>query len=146
MTFSTTPQFWITACIALICIIALLRLLLLFRENRLLSEQLTKTTVSLDRACRERDRLQNEQQREPAFAKNLHEAGITTELQQPRLNAQSALSKATIPEKYSFIASMTQKGMNGEEIASLLSISREEAEQLVSLSRIAHEQFQHDET
>lgn len=137
MTLTTEPLFWINVTVSIFCIGSLIKILLLRRENRLLSEQLTSTTVSLDRVRRERDNIKIQLQHEPVFNKKLQEASITTDLQQSRLATQTAHSKQTIPEKYSFIASMAEKGMKSEEIAGLLSISSTEAEQLVALAQLA---------
>ena len=137
MTLTTEPLFWINATVGIFSIVSLIKILLLRRENRLLSEQLTSTTVSLDRVRRERDNIKIQLQREPVFNKKLQEASVTTDLQHSRLSTQTSHSKQAIPEKYSFIASMAEKGMKSEEIAGLLSISSTEAEQLVALAQLA---------
>lgn len=71
------------------------------------------------------------------FKKNLSEAELTTRLQQPRLSAQHGLGRSGAPERYLYVRSLAQNGMEAKEIATILSISTHEAEQLVNLSRLA---------
>lgn len=52
-----------------------------------------------------------------------------------RLQAPASLGKA--PDKYRHIASLADQGMSVEQIAEVLNISLPEANQLVSLSRLA---------
>ena len=78
--------------------------------------------------------------KENNFATDLSEAHITAKLLSPRLVAGShgAASSAKTPERYNYIDRMIERGMDPENIASLLLISLQEAEQLVTLSRLAH--------
>jgi len=66
------------------------------------------------------------------FASKLSEAGITTKLQQTRMQLQSG-SAGEPPEKYKFFSNLVAKGMKAEEIAEVLGISTTEASQLVQL-------------
>jgi hypothetical protein len=80
--------------------------------------------------------LQQRYQDSLDFQKNLSEAELTTRLQQPRLSAQHGHSRITAPERYLYVRSLAQNGMGAEEIASVLSISVPEAEQLVNLAKL----------
>lgn len=72
------------------------------------------------------------------FQESLQQAEITTRLQKPRLTTQQLNSNANPPERYRYVRSLTASGMSSQEIASVLSISIHEADQLVALAKIAH--------
>ncbi len=72
------------------------------------------------------------------FQESLQQAEITTRLQKPRLSTQQVNSSTNPPERYKYIRSLAAGGMSSKEIASVLSISIHEADQLVALARIAH--------
>jgi hypothetical protein len=78
--------------------------------------------------------------KENNFASDLSEAHITAKFLSPRLNAgnHDRASSAKSPERYQYIDRMIKHDMDPENIASLLLISLPEAEQLVTLSRLAH--------
>jgi hypothetical protein len=80
--------------------------------------------------------LQQKYQDSLDFQKNLSEAELTTRLQQPRLSAQHGRSRIAAPERYLYVRSLAQNGMSAEDIASVLSISVTEAEQLVNLAKL----------
>lgn len=85
--------------------------------------------------------LQNQQLKNQTFEKNLQEAELTTSLQKPRLSLQKANQhKQGNKDKYQFIQTLSGSGMAAEEIAKVLSISSNEAEQLVNLSKLANTQ------
>jgi len=99
-----------------------------------------KLSVALEKLATAHADLQNKDQRYKEtveFQKNLSEAELTTRLQQPRLTAQHSLGRVSAPERYLYIRSLAQNGMNAKEIATILSISTQEAEQLVNLARLA---------
>jgi len=78
--------------------------------------------------------LEDESTPEPTtpFSSKLSEAGITTKLQQTRMQLQSG-DAGEPPEKYKFFSNLVAKGMKAEEIAEVLDISTTEASQLVQL-------------
>lgn len=69
------------------------------------------------------------------FQGSISRAKVTTKLQTSRLNKYEKESSA--PEKYQYINNLSDKGMSSEEIASVLTISANEASQLVSLAKLA---------
>lgn len=71
-----------------------------------------------------------------AFSTTLKTASLTTELQRPRLQNLAKIDKQP-PEKYKILSKLASQGMDAEEIASILGISRIEAGQLLSLSHMA---------
>jgi len=71
-----------------------------------------------------------------AFSTALKTASLTTNLQGPRLQHLAKIDKQP-PDKYKILGKLASQGMNAEEIASVLGISRTEAGQLLSLSSMA---------
>lgn len=137
-------QFDLTLYIAivpsLLCLAVAFKLFFVIKENRLLADQLTETTVSLAELKNTMSQLQGRHERLHDFQNNLLTAEITTRLQKPRLENNNRSSVSTIPEKYSFIHTLIEKNMPAPDIASVLSISVTEAEQLVALSKLAGKQ------
>ncbi len=74
------------------------------------------------------------------FQKTLNLAEITTKLQEPRLSLQHCNDTMKPPERYRYVHSLASGGMSSQEIATILSISIHEAEQLVNLAKLAHPQ------
>ena len=125
---------------SLICLIALTKWILVKKENKLLSEQLTETTIRLETNKTKLRDLQNKHNDIKDFQKSIEHAELTTKLQTPRLQAAHGTSTthpiSNAPEKYSYVRSLTEKGMTAEEIGTVLSISPHEASQLVALTMI----------
>ena len=72
-----------------------------------------------------------------SFSKDLNEADkTTTRLQMSRSSYHSRAATASMPERYQYISSLTDKGANAAEIANLFLISKQEADQLVTLSQL----------
>ena len=111
------------------------------KENILLAEQLTETTISLERARQNLAKLQEKHEEIVLFQNNLGTAVASSKAQQARskdvLNIVPADRPRNTPERYGFIHSLTEKGLSVEEIASILAISTHEARQLVTLTKIA---------
>lgn len=122
---------------AVLCVVLLIMVVIVKKENRLLVRQLTETTVSLELTRKQLDEHQARQAEIKVFQNNLQAAELTTRLQKPRLDAQHKAPTGTPPGKYSNIKSLTDQGMSVKEIAATLAVSTHEAQQLVNLSRIA---------
>jgi DNA-directed RNA polymerase specialized sigma24 family protein len=71
-----------------------------------------------------------------SFGKALQAAGLTTQLQRPRLENLAKIDKQP-PDKYRILSTLAAQGCNVEEIATILGVSRVEADQLISLSNVA---------
>lgn len=71
-----------------------------------------------------------------AFSATLKTASLTTSLQRPRLENMAKIDKQP-PEKYKILCKLASQGLDVEEIAAILGISRIEAGQLLSLSSMA---------
>ncbi|WP_156792312.1 hypothetical protein [Desulfotalea psychrophila] len=102
-----------------------------------LVSQLAKTQHDLEEIQQQHNNTKEQLEELSSFQKNMTEAKLTTRLQAPRVQAQEK-KNSHIPEKYQYIDSLNKKGMPPEEIASLLSISLAEAQQLVALTKIAN--------
>ena len=118
---------------ALGCLLIVSLMLLRRRdESRLVRQRLVQLQTKIEAALVdtgfEADRL--------AFGQVLHSASLTTELQRPRLETMAKLSKQP-PEKYRILANLASQGLNVEEIAAVLGVSRAEAHQLLNLSSMA---------
>lgn len=127
--------------LSLFTLFLLVKLNLVQRDNKLLANQLTRTTVTLEFSRKKFAELQQQHDEVKEFQKSINEAEITTRFQKPRLMAKQTEPQPTqssnAPEKYSYIRNLTEKGMSVKEIASLLSISTHEAQQLVALTRLS---------
>ncbi len=109
---------------------------ILHRKKKQLDSELTATRKQLENVQTELQQLKSQKSSATVFQKSLNEAEITTRLQKPRLVIQNGDAVKT-PDRYKYVQSLTEKGMSGEEIASILSISTHEADQLVKLSKLA---------
>ncbi len=117
---------------------AALKAFALKKENSLLAEQLTETTISLERTRQNLAKLQKKHEEIVEFQDNLGKAELTTKLLKPRLNENHAPERArNTPERYNYIHSLMEKNLSVEEIASILMISTHETRQLVTLVKIA---------
>ncbi len=128
---------------SILCLLAIAKTIMLIKDNKLLSEQLTEATIILQKKDRLCQKLKQNQQKNSAFQKTLNNAELTTQLQSPRLQnetlPQQGLKQNRAPEKYRFIHSLAEKGMDVTEIASTLSISSRETEQIIRLRRLTQE-------
>jgi hypothetical protein len=117
---------------------AVFKIIALRKENNLLAEQLTETTVSLERTRHNLAILQEKHEKIVEFQNNLGEAERTKKLHKPQLSPVHFPERPrNSPERYTFIHSLAEKGLSADEIASILTISTHEARQLVALSKIA---------
>jgi hypothetical protein len=120
-----------------LCILSITVVMLLKKENKLLSRQLTETTVTLELTRKQIDGLQERYAKINEFQNSLQVAELTTKFQKPRLNARNFAGDNSPVGKYSSVESLSQQGLSIEEIASILAVSTHEAQQLVNLSKLA---------
>ncbi len=74
-------------------------------------------------------------QQTKTFASSLSSASCNIYLQKPKLKFQSK-SNRDVPEKYKFFTKMAARGMDPDDIASVLDISSAESSQLIHLSQL----------
>jgi len=105
-------------------------------ELRMKYEALRKDFYTLEGKY---EQLREKQTESVSLTESLKHAEVTTSLQTPRIH-QNTFSKPTDnkKQKYQHLQSLSASGMAAEEIASILSISNHEAEQMLSLARIAN--------
>jgi len=102
-----------------------------------LSEQQAELAEQTSAVSSQYQQLKEKIERNQTFSKNLQEADETiTKLQMSRSSYQARAAHAPIPERYQYISSLTGSGAKATEIASLFSVSREEADQLVALAQM----------
>jgi len=116
----------------------LLTALSLKRKKDFLQKQLTKTGNSFEQAKEDLQELQAKHDKILQFQNSLAAAELTTQLQRPRLSTQALAVDNQPPEKYRLVHSLAKKDMSIDEIASFLAISCHEAQQLVTLAKLAH--------
>lgn len=130
---------WVIIILLPLTVGSVIKTWLVCKENSLLADELSTTKHCLEQLENDWTELKKEHDRVKEFQNSLDEAELTTRLQQPRLTAEETARSGNTPEKYRYIRSLHEKGMGSVEIASILGISTQEAEQLVTLAKIARE-------
>jgi hypothetical protein len=121
----------------LLCSAATWRSIVYRRRAKQQSRLLAETSEALAEVNKKLIFLQERDKKFTEFQDSLNLAEITTRLQKSRLSAQDC-NRMSPPERYRYVHSLAESGMSSQEIATVLSISIHEAEQLVNLSRLAH--------
>ena len=133
-----TVYFYFFLLFLLLFIAAAIKAYALKKENNLLAEQLTETTISLERTRQHLGKLQGNHEEIALFQNSLATAEVNSKLQKPRVDDIPAPQRSrNSPERYCYIHSLAERGLSVEEIASILTISTHEARQLVTLAKIA---------
>lgn len=133
----TNPILIVSLLFGILLLLSACKTFSLSREKKLLAEQLTDTTMELDRVRKELTAAEEKNRKFTTFNERISTPELTTQLQKPRLQTVERHNSSSPPEKYSYVHSLAEKGMAVNDIASLLSISPHETQQLVNLSRIA---------
>ncbi len=106
------------------------------KELNLKYEELRKAFYTLEGKYTE---LNDKIAMSATFSESLKQAAVTTSLQTPRMRHQAPVKPAdSKTQKYQHLQSLSASGMAAAEIASILSISNHEAEQMLSLAKIAN--------
>lgn len=113
-----------------------LLMLLVRKRQRAERHRLTQRIVTLQRKIDAALQDENLTAARESFSASLKAASLTTELQRPRLDSMAKIEKQP-PEKYRILGKLAAQGMDAEEIAAILGISRVEAGQLLSLRSMA---------
>jgi len=121
-------------------VVTFIKAISLKKQKDLFFFKLTEANGFFDVVKEELKDLHKKHDQTKQFKTNLTVAKLTTQLQKTRLSAQTSSATNSFPERYSFVHSLIQKDMNSDEIASILSISSHEAEQLVTLSKLGRTQ------
>lgn len=113
------------------------KILALRKENTLLAEQLTETSVSYDKTKTSLEQLQKVHEETMAFHRDLQEAAENTRPPVTKgKDFQQVERKWSAPERYGFIHTLASRGMSIEEIAAILNVSPHEARQVLNLAKI----------
>ncbi len=97
--------------------------IMLARNNRSITDRYTQ--------------LQQSVEQNRSFSIKLGEIEeATAQIQLSRSSYHARAAAAKLPERYQYISSLSENGAGADEIAKLFSISRQEAEQLVALSKL----------
>nr|WP_321468824.1 hypothetical protein [uncultured Desulfobulbus sp.] len=119
--------------VALLCLLIIALLLWRKRvEDRLLIQRMRGLQQKIESALND----EGFEAQRTMFGQALQSASLTTELQRPRLENLAKLDKQA-PEKYRILGKLASQGLNVEEIAAILGVSRIEADQLLRLSSVA---------
>ena len=132
-----TP-YLLTTVVTIICI-SLFFLLRLRKRNREQSSTIQSLLSDLEEVKTSAQNLQQQKRQQHEFKENLSEAEITTRLQEPRLASQQSNYDTAPPERYQYVRTLIEKKMSTEEICAVLSISVQEAEQLIALASLVRE-------
>lgn len=114
-----------------------LRFYMLKTKAKKTVETLTNTKNSLNKLQNKLDTLSGEQKEAPSFDTSLQTAALTTNLQKSRSQYHNQAATITPPERYRYIRSLLENGLDSTKIAAVLAISLQEAEQLVTLVRLS---------
>jgi hypothetical protein len=122
----------------LLCSIATLRAIIYRKRMNQQARLLAETCEALTDARQKLAILQEKNKKLTGFQESLNQAEFTARLQESRSSLQHNNRKMSPPERYRYVHSLATSGMSSQEIATILTISIHEAEQLVNLSRLAH--------
>ena len=135
-----SPTAMVSGLFFLFFMATLIKAISLKRQKEFFLFKLTETTDHLAELKKELKDVRKKHSKAEQFKESLTVAELTTQLQKPRLSAHASSATSSFPERYSFVHSLIQKKMSSDEIASILSISCHEAEQLVALSKLGKAQ------
>jgi hypothetical protein len=134
----TTTYFEILIAISvLLSILVTLRSIYFRRRLVHYREKLGATLLSLEKANEEIARLHLIEQKFSTFKADLSQAELATKMQHSRMECNRQNNALRPPERYNYIHSMAQKGMTAADIATVLTISNHEADQLLALASLS---------
>ena len=117
--------------------LAVLKIVALKKENALLAQQLTETSISLEKTRQSLEKLQQRHEEMVSFRSDLHQAEQSVRQTLPKVSDfQPAERKWAAPERYGYIHTLASRGMPVEEIAAILTVSPHEVSQVLNLARI----------
>jgi len=127
----------ILACSILLSILVTIRGVYFRKKASKSASNLNDVLQALESANQKLLKLEEVEQRFNTFRKDLSSAELTTNMQVSRLKTAQNTEHLKIPERYTFIHPLSEKGVSSQDIASILTISTHEADQLVSLANLA---------
>lgn len=121
----------------LLCLLTVLRSLFFRRRLRQQSQFLAETHECMEDLQVKLGAIRKKNDTYSTIINTQNHDKLTVNLQQSRLPSPSYSRTMSPPERYRYVRSFVENGMSSEEIASILSISNHEADQLVNLSRLS---------
>ena len=108
------------------------------RRNMLRSNaRINEIQQQLVDASEKIEKLEEIEKRFHDFNSDLQQAEIATRVQRSRHTFHQPAEEAEPPEKYRYIQSLARKGIGAADIATILTISTHEADQLVKLANLS---------
>ncbi len=120
-----------------LCILLTMRSIYLSKTMKHQENRLQNTADSLENVSKELDELRLVEKRFKTFKDDLTTAELFTEVHKTRQSFDAIVKDHKIPERYQYIRSLHQKGVKTPDIASILTISTHEADQLVALANLS---------
>lgn len=120
-----------------LCIMVTARSIYLSKIMMLQKNKLHTATLSLESVNKELNNLRTVEKQSNVFKENLNEAELFTNVQKSRPIFNQKVNNHKAPERYQYIRSLHQKGVDAEDIAAILTISTHEANQLVALANLS---------
>ncbi len=120
-----------------LCILLTMRSIYLSKTMKHQENRLQNTADSLENVSKELDELRLVEKRFKTFKDDLSTAELFTEVHKTRQSFDAIAKDHKIPERYQYIRSLHQKGVKTPDIASILTISTHEADQLVALANLS---------
>lgn len=121
----------------LLCITVTIRSFVLRRKVTRQNALLQTANARIEALDGEVAQLKVVEKRFHDFSKDLNQAELSTRIQRSRSAGAAWRSTGTPPERYQYIHSLNRKGIPSAEIASILAISPQEADQLVKLANLS---------
>ncbi len=121
----------------LLCVFVTVRSIYFRRLSQQHQEKLTAAQQALQTADEELAELRLVARTFATFKADLAQAELSTKMQHSRLQFNRQYDNLRPPERYHYIHSMAQKGMTADDIAAILTISNQEADQLVALANLS---------
>lgn len=114
------------------------RAIYLRRSISIQRKEYAETSAQLETANNKIEKLEQIEIKYNTFSSELKQAAMVSKVQQtPRVLNQVNRDQRP-PERYTYIHSLTQQGIAAVEIAKILAISTQEADQLVALANISN--------
>lgn len=99
---------------------------------------LEKVQENLETARTRIEELRSIEKKYNSFGTDLEEAALASRAKQTPRVLNNSKKNFKPPERYKYVHSLTQQGIASAEIATILAISAQEADQLVSLANLSN--------
>jgi len=136
MNFITTDMlFYITYLLFIVVSIRAIYLRKSISKQKIVIEEIQ---TQLDSATQKIEHLEHIEKKYNTFSSDLEQASMASKVQQTPRVLNRTNNDQRPPERYKYIHSLTRQGIAAAEIATILAISAQEADQLVALANISN--------